>query len=298
MSFLMVGGTGNVGSAITIALAMQGFRVTAMLRGGQSHPKAKQLLDARVQVVEGDLWRPDTIDNAVEGIDTVITSATSMPSGADDGLKKTDRDGILALIGASVAKGVRRFVYVSYSGNIQEESPLQTAKRDCEKRLLDSGMEAVILRPSYFMESWLSPMLGFDPANGSARIYGSGDAKVSYISSSNVADFAVAAATAELQEKRTILELGGPQALSQLEVVRLFEQQLGCRLKVEHVPVEALIAQHQSSDPLQKTFGALTLAYARGDEVKDAVPNAQRYRIQLRTLSEYASRFRLPATVS
>jgi NADH dehydrogenase len=220
-----------------------------------------------------------------------------MPSGADDGIKNTDHDGTLALIGASVAEGVRRFVYISYSGNIQEDSPLQSAKRGCEKRLLDSGMEAVILRPSYFMESWLGPMLGFDPANGSVRIYGSGESKVSYISSSNVADFAVAAATATLQEKSSILELGGPQALSQLEVVRLFEHQLARQFKVEHIPIEALLAQHQSPDPLQKTFGALMLAYAKGDEVEDAALNAERYRIQLRTVSEYGSRFPLSTTV-
>jgi NADH dehydrogenase len=298
MSFLVVGGSGNVGGAITMALARQVSRVTAMLREGRNHPKAKQLLDAGVQVVEGDLRRPETLDNAVSGINTVICSATSMPSGADDGIKKTDHDGTLALIGASEAKGVKRFVYVSYSGNIQEESPLQSAKRDCEKRLLDSKIEAVILRPSYFMESWLSPMLGFDPANGSVRVYGSGESKVSYISSSNVADFAVAAATVEPQPKSTILELGGPQALSLIEVVQLFEQQLARQLKIERVPIEALMAQHQSPDPLQKTFAALMLGYAKGDEVEDAALNAQRYRIQLRTISEYASRFQLPTTVS
>jgi hypothetical protein len=51
-------------------------------------------------------------------------------------------------------------------------------------------MQAIILRPSYFMEMWLSPHLGFDPEKGTARIYGSGDAKASYISAFDVAEFA------------------------------------------------------------------------------------------------------------
>jgi uncharacterized protein YbjT (DUF2867 family) len=153
---------------------------------------------------------------------------------------------------------------------------------------MDSSMESVIVRPSYFMEVWLSPMLGFDPVNSSVRIYGSGEEKGNYISSSNVADFAVAVTTDSARAKNTILELGGPDALSQLEAVRIFERALGKRMKVEHVPVEALQAQHNSPDPLTRSFGALMLAYADGDEIRNAVETARQYQVQLRSVSDYA----------
>jgi uncharacterized protein YbjT (DUF2867 family) len=291
MPILMVGATGTLGSEIALRLAKRRRDVVALVRGGQSHPKSKQLLDVGVRIVEGDLRRPDTLSAAVSRVDTVICSATSMPSAVDDGLSKVDHAGTLSLIEAAKAEGVKRFVYISYSGNIREDSPLETAKRDCESRLLSSSIEAVILRPSYFMEMWISPALGFDPVGGSVRTYGSGDSKVSYISNSNVADFAVATATGEFDSKNTVLELGGPEALSQLEVVRIFEQKMGRQMRVDQVPIEALRAQHQSSDPLQKTFGALMLAYANGDVVKDALRNAQQYQIKLRSVSEYASGF-------
>jgi uncharacterized protein YbjT (DUF2867 family) len=296
MSILMVGATGSLGSEIALRLARRGRNVVALVRGGPSHPKSKQLLDIGVRIVEGDLRRPDTLSSAVSNVDTVVCSATSMPSAPDDGLHKVDHDGTLALIEAAKAEGVKRFVYISYSGNIREDSPLETAKRDCENRLLSSSIETVILRPSYFMEVWMSPALGFDPASGSVRTYGSGESRVSYISSSNVADFALATATGEFGGKNTVLELGGPEALSQLEVVRIFEQKMGKQTRVDHVPIEALLAQHQSSDPLQKTFGALMLAYANGDVVKDALLNAQQYQIKLRSMSEYASGFAASVT--
>ena len=139
-------------------------------------------------------------------------------------------------------------------------------------------------------------MLGFDPANGSARIYGSGEGKVSYIARSNVAKFLVAAVGAKLDAKHTVFELGGPEALSQLDVVRLFEEKIGRKFKVEHVPMEALEAQHQASDPVQKTFGALMSAYAKGDVVVDAVQNAQRFQIKLQSVAEYANRFSAPVS--
>jgi NADH dehydrogenase len=298
MSILTVGGSGNMGGETTIALGKRGLQVTALVRGGQEHPRSGRLLDAGVRVIDGDLRRPESLRNAVSGVEIVFCSATSMPSATDDGLRKVDHEGTLALIEAAEAASVRRFVYVSYSGNIRLDSPLERAKRACEERLLSSRMETVILRPSYFMEVWLSPMLGFDPLNGTVRIYGSGDAKVSYISSSNVADFGMAATTGKLDAKNTILELGGQEPLSLLEVVRIFEQDLGRRISVEHVPVEALQAQYQSTEPLQKTFGALMLAYAHGDAVQSAVLNAQKYGIQLRSVHEYASRVSSPAPVA
>jgi uncharacterized protein YbjT (DUF2867 family) len=298
MSVLVVGGTGNVGGAITLTLARQRQKVSAMVRGGANHPKAKQLADAGVRVVDGDLWQPDSLASVIRGAEIVVSTATAMPAPPPDGIRKTDHEGTLSLIRAAEAEGVKRFVYCSYSGNIHDESPLQTAKRECERRLGESSMETVILRPSYFMEVWLSPMLGFDAANASARIYGSGEKKVSYVSDSNVAEFSVAAVSAKLDAKHTVFELGGPEALSQLDVVRIFEQRMGQKFKVDHVPMEALQAQHQSFDPVQKTFGALMLAYAKGDAVPDAVQNAQRFQIKLRSVGEYASRSSAPAPVS
>ena len=53
-------------------------------------------------------------------------------------------------------------------------------------------MTYTILQPSFFMEVWLSPALGFDAANATAQIYGSGQNKISWISYQDVARFAVA----------------------------------------------------------------------------------------------------------
>jgi uncharacterized protein YbjT (DUF2867 family) len=71
------------------------------------------------------------------------------------------------------------------------EFPLQTAKRDVEQHLKESGLDYTILRPTFFMDVWLSEALGFD-ANAQAQIYGSGRNKISSISYHDVARFAVA----------------------------------------------------------------------------------------------------------
>jgi uncharacterized protein YbjT (DUF2867 family) len=291
MAILVVGGTGLVGRQIAVELQRQNKSVRALVRGGSAHPKAGGLNSEGVQIADGDLTRPDSLAAACDGVDAVVCTATTMPTGAEDGLRRVDRDGVLALIDAAERAGVRKFVYTSYSGNLRRQSALETAKRDCEARLLQSQMEAVILRPTYFMEIWLGPHLGFDPMNGRARIIGAGEAKISYISASNVAEFAVSALLRETGKQAT-LEMGGPEPLSQLDVVRIFERTLGVTCQPDFVPVEALQQQHLSPDPLQRTFAALMLGCADGDVIPGAAALAKEYGVRLRSVEEYAESLR------
>jgi NADH dehydrogenase len=288
---LVVGATGIVGKRIAVRLSEKGRKVRAMVRGGAARAEAQELAGAGIEIVEADLTKPGSLPAACAGIENVACTATSMPHGRDDGLRRADRDGVLALIEAADRAKVKKFVYTSYSGNIRYDSPLETAKRDCENKLLASSMQAVVLRPSYFMEAWLSPALGFDPAKASARIYGSGQAKVSYISAHDVVEFAVAAVAMSEGDRAVILEMGGPEALSQLDAVRVFEKKLGKKFTLDFVPVEALEGQYRSSDPLQKTFGALMLGYAKGDVNRESRANADRYGVRLRSVADYATSF-------
>jgi uncharacterized protein YbjT (DUF2867 family) len=292
---LVVGATGLVGQQIALGLRRQGRALRALVRGGTHHEKAAPLIAAGIEIVDGDLTKPETLPSACAGIETVLCTATSMPHGKDDGLRRVDHDGVLALIDCAERAGVRHFIYTSYSGNIRVDSPLETAKRDCEKRLLSGKMRVMILRPSYFMEMWLSPALGFDPANGRARIYGSGDAKVNYVSLHDVVSFAVDAAT-KSPDSSVILEMGGPEPLSQLDAVGIFERTLNKKFELEKVPLAALEEQHRTTDPLQKTFAALMISYAKGDEIMGSRETARRCGVTLHSVADHAATFPKAAT--
>ncbi len=82
--------------------------------------------------------------------------------------------------------------------------------------------------------------------------------------------------------------MGGPEALSPLEVVRIFEQESGRRFEVEHVPAEALQAQMRSAtNSLEKSFAALMLQCSRGDAI-DMRPVFEKFRIPLTSVRDYA----------
>ena len=184
---------------------------------------------------------------------------------------------------------MRQFVYVSFSGNLELASPLQAAKRAVEERLRRSGMTYTILRPSFFMEVWLGPAVGFDHARGSAQIYGDGERPVSWISLGDVAEFAVRSVDEPAAANATI-ELGGPEALSPLEVVRIFEEASGRPFATQHVPVEALEAQRRAAtDPLQQTFATLMLAYAGGDAI-EMRETLRTFPVRLTSVRDYAAR--------
>ena len=114
---------------------------------------------------------------------------------------------------AAERAGVGKFVYVSYSGNITEPSPLALAKRGYEARLRGAparepdanGDPASIVVCGSMAESGA----GFDAVNGKARVYGPGTAKVSYVSAFDVAAFAVAVAARDYTTRSTTLDLGG-----------------------------------------------------------------------------------------
>jgi uncharacterized protein YbjT (DUF2867 family) len=102
-----------------------------------------------------------------------------------------------------------------------------------------------------------------------------------------VARFAVAALGNPRATNATV-KLGGPEALSPLEVVRLAEASLDKPVVVQHVPEEALRAQHHAAtDPMQQSFVGLMLYYARGDVI-DMTDTRRAFSVEpLKSVREY-----------
>ncbi len=70
--------------------------------------------------------------------------------------------------------------------------------------------------------------------------------------------------------KNRVLAFGGPEPLSQLDIVRRVSAALGRELEVEKVPSEALRGQlASSSDDLERSFAALMLVCGEGRWVFD-----------------------------
>lgn len=287
---LIIGATGMVGSEICRLLRKENQPVRAMVRETSDPVKVNDLKELGVEIAKGDLRKSTTFKPALQGVTAVITTASSMPfsyvPGENDPVL-VDRNGMIGLIDEAKQAGVKRLVYTSFSGQIDLDFPLRNAKRAVEQHLQESGMIYTILRPSCFMEVWLTAAVGFDAANAKVQLCGDGTKPLSYISYFDVAWFAVESLK-NPHARNAVLELGGPEKLSQLDAVKIFEDASGKKFDVQHVPVEALQSQLQSAtDLMEKSFAGLMLCVANGDPI-DMREILSRFPVKLRSVREYA----------
>ncbi|WP_045235031.1 SDR family oxidoreductase [Deinococcus pimensis] len=296
---LVVGSTGSLGSSICELLRAQGRAVRGLCRPSSDLARVRTLTSLGVELVEGDLKDPASLARACEGVDAVISTATTtLRDQTRDAIGSVDHDGQLALVDAAARAGVRRFVYVSYPTGFDgpEPSPLSLAKRAVEARLRAGGMTFTILQPVAFLEVWMGPALGFDYARGQVRILGSGEGRVSWIATRDVARYAVASLDSD-EARDVTIELVG-DVMSPNDAVRLFEQTSGRSFEVTRVPVEALEAQRATATTdLDRSFVDIMLTLARGFEVERSAFQRQAG-FEPRSVADYVSSVATPASTS
>ena len=283
---LVAGATGLLGSAVCQKLARRGETVRALVRATSAKEKLDALRSCGAELFLGDLKDPASLGAACRGVDAVISTASSTLSRqAGDSIESVDAAGQLNLVNAAKAANIARFVFVSFRRPRAISFPLADAKRQVEEAI--ASLNFTIIQASWFMEVWLSPALGFDYPNRTARIYGPGTSPISWVSFRDVAEMCALALRSPAADRRTI-EFGGPEALSPLEVVARFEKIGGRPFQLEHVPEQALRAQFDgAADPMQKTFAGLMLGYLYGDAI-DMAPVVDQFGIQLTSVDEYA----------
>jgi uncharacterized protein YbjT (DUF2867 family) len=285
---LVVGATGLVGGEVCKKLASRGEKVRALVRTTSAKEKVDALRSAGVELCVGDLKDPGSLAAACRGVDAVISTASSTLSRhTGDSIESVDGAGQMSLVDAAKAANVERFLFVSFRRPPGLSFPLGDAKRAVEEAI--ASMNFTVIQASYFMEVWLGPELGFDYVNATARICGPGTSPVSWVSFVDVAEMCAVAIRHPAAERRTI-EFGGPDAISLMDVVGLFEKIGGKTFKVEHVPEEMLLAQFEgATDSMQKTFAALMLGSVRGDAMEMAAVTKE-FGIKLASVDGYARR--------
>ncbi len=242
---LVVGATGILGGLITQQLLRKGEDVRIFVRhNSPSEQMALQgmatsvqsLIESGAKPIYGDLKQRASIDKACEGIETVITTATSAMRGGEDTVDTVDRQGNLNLIDAARKAGVKHFIFISFLGaDLNNPVPLFQAKAQVEAVLKDNGMVYTILAPNFFLESWVGMVVGIPlQAKQPITLVGAGQRLHSLISIGDVAAFTITAVSNPAAKNQRLI-LGGPEPVSWCGIVDAFGKVLGQELPVQFV---------------------------------------------------------------
>jgi nucleoside-diphosphate-sugar epimerase len=127
MKYLVTGATGKVGSRFVSRILAKGYDVRILVR---NEAKASSLVEMGAKVVVGDLDNSDALSAAVKDIDVVVHVAAYFRNMSDpEGIIKTNHAGTLALANASIAAGVKRFVFTS-TGSVYGSDYQRPSKED------------------------------------------------------------------------------------------------------------------------------------------------------------------------
>jgi NADH dehydrogenase len=197
---------------------------------------AQSLFDAGAQPVYGDMKDPVSLDQAMTGVDTVLTTANSALRGGEDNPETVERQGNRNLIDAAKAAEVKHFIFTSALGaDPNSPIPFVRGKGETEAYLQESGLTYTILAPNIFTEVWVGMVVG-GPLQASQPITLVGEAKRvhSFVSMADVTAFGVAAVD-NPAARNTTIAIGGPEAVSWRDVVAAVEQVVGQELPVRFV---------------------------------------------------------------
>jgi uncharacterized protein YbjT (DUF2867 family) len=232
MSLLVIGGTGTLGRQIVLQALTKGYQVRCLVRNFR---KAAFLKEWGVELVYGDLSRPETIPPCLKGISAVIDASTSRANELDS-LKKVDWDGKLSLIEAAKAANIKRFIFFS-AQNVEQFNniPLMKLKNGIEKKLQESNIPYTIFRLTGFyqglIEQYAIPILENLPIWVTNE-----NTYISYMDTQDIAKFCLKA----LQIPQTINQtffLSGSKGWVSSEIIHLCEQLAGQKAKIQRIPL-------------------------------------------------------------
>lgn len=168
---LVTGGTGFLGSYIIKLLVEKGYKVKAIRRGNKVPAWIPQEITAAVEWVEGDILDVISLEDAMEGVDTVIHSAATVSFAKKDraSMYHTNIEGTANVVNIALEKNIRRFVHISsvaalgrtaHGGHVNEEKKWEESKMNTHYAIskfkselqvwrgISEGLNAVILNPS------------------------------------------------------------------------------------------------------------------------------------------------------
>ena len=220
---LVTGATGKVGREVVRQLAAANVPVRALVR---DPTRASFLRLPGVEIVVGDLARPETLPAPFAGAQRVFVATPAAPDQVE--LQSNALE-------AARRAGARGLVKVSVAGGPDAGTQIGRWHWATEKQIEASGLGFTFLRPTLYMQQ----MLAYAPSIAATATFSApvGAGEIAVVDTRDVAAVAVAALTEEGHDRR-IYDVTGPEALSYEAMAGAISEAIGRRVAFAHVPPE------------------------------------------------------------
>lgn len=262
---LLTGATGYVGGRLRRFLEERGFFLRCLARN-PDHLKGR--VAPRTEVVEGDLLVPESLAEALEGIDVAFYLVHSMGTSGD--FQREERRGARNFASAALEAGVEKIVYLGALGRDLNLSSHLSSRQEVGRILRESGVPTIELRASIIIGSgslsfeMIRSLVDRLPVMVTPKWV---RAEAQPIAIEDVLLYLSESIALEAGESR-IFEIGGPDQVSYEGLMKEYARQRGMRRWI--IPVPVLTPRLSAL-----WLGLVTPVFARiGSKLLEGVKNA------------------------
>lgn len=224
MTILVTAAGGQLGHLVVDALLRRGVAPEQIVAGARTVSKVVDLADRGVRVVPLDYDVPESIEAALDGVDSVLLISGSEPGVRFEGHRR--------VIEAAKEAGIAKLVYTSLAHADTIDFVLAPEHKQTEEVLAASGVPAVVLRNNWYAENYVADVLRAADTGVIAASVGEAT-----VAAASRADYAEAAAVVLIEDGHVGLtyELSGDHAVSYADIAAAATTVLG--RDVAYVPI-------------------------------------------------------------
>ncbi len=260
--FVVIGATGNTGSAVVDTLLNRKQSVRIVVRSAD----------------KGAAWKTKGADVAVASLDDVSALTKAFEGAKGVYLLVPPNYGATAWLAdqqtrmdraaeAVKKSGVSHVVYLSsVGGQLPNGTGPIRAVHYGEGKLVGAVKHLTILRPASFMENW-APALGMAKGQGILPTFVAPNVKIHTISTRDIGRIGAEHLLSGGQG-RTVVELAGPEEYSADQAAEALSTILGKKVTTQQPPLSAVVPTYKSfgfSDEAAKLFEEMYTAFSKGE---------------------------------
>jgi NAD(P)H dehydrogenase (quinone) len=257
MKIAITGATGQLGRIVVSKLKEKvGNNIVALVRSTQ------KAADLGVEVREADYENPQTLEAALEGVDTLLLISSS-----EIGKRAAQHQNV---IDAAKKNGVKWIVYTSLLHADTTSLSIGEEHVATEEALQKSGIPFTILRNGWYTENYAGTIPG--AIAGGAYLGSAGDGKISAASRKDYAEAAVAVLTTEGHQGK-VYELAGDEAFTLTDLAAEISKQSGKNIPYKNLPQDeyaTILTNFGLPAGLAGAIAGWDVSIAKGDLFNDS----------------------------